>query len=238
MATESGPAPSSLLARSAGFFYLLTMLTGILALYLSGHLVVMDNAASTATNILSHGNSFRAGFVADALMTACYIVVTALFYRLFQHTNRTISLAAAFFSLAGCAMMAVSLLSYPTYLLVLKSSAVTFSTEQLQSLALLAFGSFRRAYDTGLIFFGVYCLLIGLLIIKSGFIPRVIGFLMVLAGLGWLTYLWSPLAAAMEPYNLLPGLIGEGALALWLMVKGTGVTANNSFKPNPLRGSA
>ena len=238
MATKHSPAPSSLLARSAGFFYLLTILTGILSLYMSGHLVVLDNAASTATNILSHENFFRAGFVADAVMTTCYIIVTALFYRLFQHTNRTISLAAAFFSLVGCAMMAVSLLSYPAFLLVLKSSADTFSTEQLQSLALLAFGCFRRAYGTGLIFFGVYCLLIGLLIIKSGFIPRVIGFLMVLAGLGWLTYLWPPLAATMEPYNLLPGLIGEGALALWLMVKGTGVTANNSFKPNLLRKSA
>ncbi len=187
MAPESRVIPSSLLARTAGVFYLLTILTGMLALYMSGHLVVPDNAASTATNMLSHENLFRAGFVADAVMTACYIVVTALFYRRFQHTSKCISLAAAFLSLIGCAMMAVSLLSYPTYLLVLKSSATAFSTQQLQSLALLGFGFFRRAYDTGPIFSGIYCLLIGILIIKSGFIPRVIGFLMALAGLGWIT---------------------------------------------------
>lgn len=239
MATEFDPVrPSSSLARAAGFFYLLTILTGILAQFMAGQLVISDNAESTAANILSNENSFRIGFLADAVMTACYVVVTALFYRLFRSTNRVISLVAAFFSLVGCAMMAVSLLSYLAPLVVLKSSIGSFNTEQLEVLSLLILRVFRRSYDVGLIFFGAYCILIGFLAVKCDFIPRVIGFLMVFAGLGWLTYLWPPLAGYLEPYNLLPGLVGEGALALWLLVKGTGRTANNSFKPNPLRGSA
>jgi hypothetical protein len=65
--------------------------------------------------------------------------------------------------------------------------------------------------------FGVYCLLIGTLILRSSFAPRAIGILMVLAGIGWLTFALPPLATALAPFNYAPGLIGEGALTIWLL---------------------
>ena len=69
-------------------------------------------------------------------------------------------------------------------------------------------------------FFGVYCLLIGILILKSTFLPRFLGVLMAFGGLGWLTFASPSLAATLSPYNLAPGIIGELTLTLWLLVKG------------------
>ncbi len=71
-----------------------------------------------------------------------------------------------------------------------------------------------------LVFFGFYCLLIGYLILNSTFLPRFVGVGMVIAGLGWLTFLWPPLSRSLSPYNLLPGIAGEGLLTLWLLVMG------------------
>jgi hypothetical protein len=71
-----------------------------------------------------------------------------------------------------------------------------------------------------LVFFGFYCLLIGYLIFRSTFLPRILGALMAFAGLGWLTFLSPPLAKYLYPYILAPGNIGEGALTLWLLAIG------------------
>jgi hypothetical protein len=70
------------------------------------------------------------------------------------------------------------------------------------------------------VFFGLHCLLVGYLIFRSTFLPRILGVLMVFAGLGWLTFLWPPLARDLAPYNLMPGMIGEGLLILWLLIFG------------------
>ena len=80
-----------------------------------------------------------------------------------------------------------------------------------------------RASDLGLVVFGAYCLLIGYLIVKSTFLPRVPGILMTLGGMGLLTYMSPPLASDLYPYNAAPALVGETSLMLWLLVKGVTV---------------
>ncbi len=77
-----------------------------------------------------------------------------------------------------------------------------------------------QSYDVGLVFFGFYCFLIGCLIFRSTFLPRALGALMLLAGLGWLTFLVPPFAMSLYPKILLPGLIGEGVLTIWLLAAG------------------
>lgn len=74
-----------------------------------------------------------------------------------------------------------------------------------------------------LVFFGFYCLLIGYLILRSTFLPRILGALMLFAGLGWLTFLSATVANYLSPYNFAPGLLGEAALTLWLLLKGVNV---------------
>jgi hypothetical protein len=209
-------------ARIAGFFYLLVFLLGVFELLAAGRFVVSDDAAATANNILTHESLFRLGWTANLAATACYVVVTALFYDLFKPVSRSLSLLAAFFSLVGCAVGAASGFFRIAPLAVLGGGqhSSVFNVEQLQALALLFLKLQARASGIGLVFFGFYCLLIGYLTFKSTFLPRILGLLMVFGGFGWLTFLWPPLANYLFPYTLAPGILGEGALTLWLLVMG------------------
>lgn len=80
-----------------------------------------------------------------------------------------------------------------------------------------------QTYSIAIVFFGLHCLLISYLTLRSDFRPRFLGGLMVIAGLGWLTYLSPPLARSLSPCFLPPGILGEGALTLWLLVLGVNV---------------
>ncbi len=209
-------------ARLAGALYLLTTIFGVSAEMLHGKLVLSTNAAATATNVLAHPDLLRLSVAANLLGDACYVAVTALFYYLFKPVNRRISLVAAFFSLIGCAMGAVScaLDLVPSTLLSAPPFTTIFSVEQSQGLALLFFRAGGQAYRTGMVFFGFYCVLIGYLAFRSRFMPRVIGLLMALAGVAWLTFLWPPLAMSLASVLMLTGLIGEGSIMLWLLLMG------------------
>jgi hypothetical protein len=219
---EASPRPR---ARITGVVYLLYFLTAILGeLFLKG-LVVDGNAAATANNILAHQPLFRLGLATGLIATACYVAVTALFYDLFEPVNRRLSLLAAFFSLVGCAILAFASLFRLALLVVLGGGQYlsVFSVEQLRALGSLSLELYGHSVNICFVFFGVYCLLIGYLIFRSTFLPRILGVPMAFAGLGWLTFLFPPLADYLSPYNLVLGFVAELALMLWLLVMGVNV---------------
>lgn len=209
-------------ARIAGAFYLLEMLTGGFALFAGGRLIVSGDAAATAANLLAHESLFRLGYAANLIQFVCYIAVTGLLYDLFRPVNRNLSLLAAFFSLVGCTIGAVSCLFELAPLAVLGGAQYlnTFKVEQLHSLALMFLALYGQCFNMSFVFFGFYCLLIGYLIFRSTFLPRLLGAGMALAGLAWLIFLSPPLVHRLSPYILVPGILGEGALTLWLLVAG------------------
>ncbi|MGA7926633.1 MAG: DUF4386 domain-containing protein [Candidatus Sulfotelmatobacter sp.] len=212
-------------ARITGVVYLFYFLTAVFgALFLKG-LVVDGDAAATANNILAHQPLFRLGLATGLIATACYVALTALFYDLFEPVNRTLSLVAAFFSLVGCAILAFSSLFQLAALVVLGGGQYlsVFTVEQLRALAVLFLELYGQGVSICFVFFGVYCLLIGCLIVKSTFLPRILGVLMAFAGLGWLTFLSPPLASYLSPYILVLGFLAELALMLWLLVMGVNV---------------
>jgi hypothetical protein len=214
-------ASPSLKARIAGAVYLLEMLTGGFALFVAIKLFVSGDAAATATNILAHESLFRLGAAANFLQFACYTAVTGLFYGLFKPVNRGLSLLAAFFSLVGCTIGAVSCIFefVPMILLGGAQYLIVFNVAQLQALAMLFLKLYGQLFNGSFVLFGFYCLLIGYLILKSRFLPRILGVGMAITGLGWLTFLWPPLTAYLSPYILVAG-IGEVSLTLWLLVAG------------------
>jgi uncharacterized protein DUF4386 len=212
-------------ARTAGVFYLMTILTGVMAL-ISGNLVVSGDAAATATNILGHETLFRSGFAADVIAAACYVAVAALFYDLFKPVNRNVSLLAAFFGLVGSTVAAFSNAFQLAPFVLLKGAPYlsVFTVDQLQALALMFLKLRVQASNIAFVFFGLYCLLIGWLIFRSTFLPRVLGVLMAIAGLCWLissfaSFLSPPLARHLFPY-IMAGALGEVALTVWLLVAG------------------
>jgi len=210
-------------ARITGAFYLLAMLTGIFAQgFVSGSLVVDGDAAATAANILTHRGLFQLGFAVYLIEMASQIAMTALFYDLLKPAGRSVSLLAAFLGLAGCVIKTFSRVFFIAPLFVLGGAHYlsVFSTEQLQALALL----FLKVNDHGaaiaLVFFGFYALLQGYLIIRSTFLPRTLGMLSVLGGVGWLSFLYPPLGYRLFPYIAAFGILGAVSLILWLLVFG------------------
>jgi hypothetical protein len=226
-------------ARTAGFFWLMTFLTGGFAMFVGGRFVVSGDAAATAANILAHESSFRLGVAANLIATACYLAATLLVYDLLKPVNRNVSLLAAFFSIVGCAVGAFSFLFYLAPLAVLGGAQYlsVFTVEQQQTLAFMFVRLYEQASIIAFAFFGLHCLLVGCLILGSTFLPRIVGALMVCAGLGWLTYSFAnllspPLARYLTPYIMAPGMLGEASLTLWLLVMGVNVQRWNE-QANP-----
>jgi len=221
--------PSALIARIAGALYLGTIIAGLFAeLGVRGSLFVGSDAAATAAAILAHQALFRVGLIGDLIMLACYIGVTALFHSMFEPVSRRLSLAAAAFSMIGIAVLAADsffllaalrLLDAPSYL------TAVMATPQRDAIALLSLNLHGDGYDLSLVFFGVYCLMLGLLVWRSGVLPRLIGALMGMAGLCYLINSVAdlaapPLAKTLSPHLMDPTLIGEAAMAIWLLVFG------------------
>jgi hypothetical protein len=219
---EASPRPT---ARITGAVYLLYFLTAVLGEFFLKGLVVDGDAAATATNILAHQPLYRLGLATGLIATVCYIALTAFFYDLFKPVDRSLSLLAAFFSLVGCAILAFGSFFQLAPLVVLGGSQYlsVLKVEQLQALAQMFLQLNTEAANIYLVFFGFYDLLIGYLIFRSAFLPRILGVLMALAGLGWLTFLSPPLGNHLSPYNLVLGFVAELLLMLWLLVRGVNV---------------
>jgi uncharacterized protein DUF4386 len=219
---EASPHPR---ARVTGIVYLLYFLTAVLGEFFIRGIVVTGDAAATANNILAHQALFRLALATGLIATAFYIAVTALLYELFKPVNRSLSLLAAFFSLVGCAIQAFGSVFQLAPFVVLGGSQYlsVFKVEQLRALALTFLELNAQAANIYLVFFGVYCLLIGYLIFRSVFLPRILGVLMALAGLGWLTFLSPPFANSLTPSILVLGFLAELLLMLWLLVMGVNV---------------
>jgi len=216
-------ASPRLRARITGVCYLLTILAGIFAQgFVSERLVVSGDAAATATNILTHKSLFQWGFTVYLIEMACNVAMTALFYDLLKPVNRSVSLLAAFLGLVGCAIKTFSRVFYIAPLFVLGGAHYlgVFSPQQLQALALLFLNVNDQGAAVALAFFGFYALLNGYLIVRSTFLPRILGVWSAVAGLGWLTFLSPTLGYRVFLYVAAFGLLGAVALIVWLLVYG------------------
>lgn len=209
-------------ARISGVVYLLYFLTAILGVLLLKGMVVDGDAAATANHILAHERLYRLGIAIGLVGTAFYVALAALFYELFKPVNRALSLVAAFLCLVGCASSAFGSLFQFVPLVVLGDNQYlsVFNLEQLQALALLFLKVNDQTGNVCLVFFGLYCILLGYLIFRSTFLPKILGVLMALAGVAWLAFISPSLANHLGLYIQILGILAEGALMLWLLIMG------------------
>lgn len=225
-------------ARLAGFFYLGTIVAGVFAeAIVRGSLVVSGNGRETAGNIHRYEWLYRAGEVSDVVMLACYIVVTALLYDLFASRSQALSLVAAGFSLTGIATLAADGILYMAPLFLLDGAPHRgIGMAETQSLVQLSLALHGQIYGISLIFFAVYCMLLGWLAIRSGLLPRWLGALMIAGGACHLitsaTRLLAPQISGMLPSQLgMVPLIAELSFALWLLLFG----ARRAIHASPAR---
>jgi len=218
-------------ARICGLLYLYIIVAGISAeLLVRSKLIVPSDAASTSANIAAHETLFRVGFASELLQLAFDVGVAMLLYALFRPVNRNIALLAAFMRLSCAIILGVASTIHLAALRLLEGGdyLAGFQPEQLQSLALLVLKLHGDAYAVALVFFGFACIALGYLIVRSTYFPRFIGLLMVIAGTGYLLnsfakFVYPALAGTLYPAILMPALVAELALALWLLFKGVDV---------------
>jgi Domain of unknown function (DUF4386) len=185
-------------------------------------LVVSGDAAATAANILQHEPLFLFGFASVTCGVVFHLVWAFLLYDLLKPVHRSLSLLALLVVLVACAIQSITGLLYLAPLLILEAggSLSAFTTQQLQALAYIFVRLNNYGFDLYLVFFGVWCVIVGYLIFRSTFLPRVLGLLLLISGLGWIMYLSPWFAISVFPLIATASALGEIPLELWLLVKG------------------
>ena len=194
--------------------------------YAPSQLLVAGNAAATAHNIVTHDLFFRLGFVGYLGEAITDVAQAFLLYVLLRPVHAKLALLAVLFRLLGTATFAFAELFYfaPSLILGGDGYLKTFSPEQLHTLALLSLNIYTAGGYLFSVFYGIPAMIFGYLMFRSGYLPRVLGVLWVLGGLGFVSgsvvWLFAPSAAA---FLLPPQLIAGLSLGLWLLVRGVDV---------------
>ncbi len=239
-----------LYARVAGFGYLIIIVTGIFAeFFVRSGLIVPGDAAATAANIVASEPLFRAGIASEFVMLTSDVLVAWALYVIFRDVSRSLALLAAFFRLAHAAVVGASLLNTYVPLLLLSDATylAVFDGDQLGALALLFLDAHSYGYVVGLVFFAVHCLILGYLVIRSRYVPRVLGALLMVASLGYLIdgFGWTLVSnyaayeGSLAPLLFGPAFLGEISFCLWLLVKGVDVEGGSrGLTPVPNSGGS
>jgi hypothetical protein len=217
-------------ARIAGACWLLCIVAGLAGFIAAGPLIVANDAAATAANILAKESLYRLGFAFDLISGASYLGTTALLYYVLKPVSRSLSMLAAFFGLAGVAIGGISWVLRLATLVLLHGDQYlsAFTTSQLQATSMTALKLQLTVFSIGMVFFGVQCLSIGCLVARSIFLPRVLGIVLAIGGTSYViasfaSFLIPSFGAHLIQFVLPVALIGEGSLTLWLLVKGVNI---------------
>lgn len=188
-----------------------------------GALIVPGDATSTANNIMASAGLFRIGIFVFLIVAILDVVVAWALYILLKPVSKSLSLLAAWFRVVYAAILAVALSNLLIVLQLLNGDGYlrAFETNQLYAQVMLFLNTFTDGWDLGLVIFGLHLLVLGYLVFKSGYIPKILGILVIVAGLG---YLIDNLGKLLSPnYNLTIAMftfIGEVLLIFWLLWKG------------------
>lgn len=215
-------------AKVAGVLFLLSIIAGAFGeAYVPSKLIVPGDAAATAKNINALNLLFRAGFAGYLIEASCDIALSLVLYVLLKPVNKPVALLAAFFGLLSTALFAVASLFYfaPTLILGGADYLKTFSADQLNTLALLSLKLYALGGGIFTVFYGFASLLRGYLIFRSGYLPKPLGVLLALAGLGFISKNFALVLAPAYASDilLLPMLLAGLSLTTWLVVKGVNV---------------
>jgi hypothetical protein len=215
-------------ARVAGLTYLITIVLGATEqMWMRGSIHVPGDAAATAANLKSMEWLWRLGIASELVLLMCTIVTMIALYALLRPVNRHLALMMACFGLVGLTVEAAYSLHLVQALLPLGNAEYlkAFTPEQLAAMASLSIRAHSLGFGIALLFFGPFCLTAGYLIFKSGYFPKAIGLLFLLPAVSYaassLALILAPAFASRYYFTIAgPAIIGEGALTLWLLVKG------------------
>lgn len=215
-------------ARRAGFLYLLiALIAPIGLLYVPGKLIVSGNATATADNIRSSEWLLRIGMASELIHQIIAVFLVLALYRLFKGVNEThAKLLVILGALVSVPIMFVNVLNEIAALILVSGADFlsVFEKSQLDALAYLSLSLHDQGITVVSIFWGLWLFPFGLLVIRSGFIPRMFGVLLMIAGLGYLASAFATLVlpryAPLVSQVALPLEIAEVPIIFWLAIWG------------------
>jgi hypothetical protein len=216
------------LGRFAGLLFLILVITGVFAeFFVRQKLYVTNDPIATTQNIIENQWLFRLGFVSDLIMSTMFFIYGYVLYLIFKSVNKNISLFLLLCAVISVAMFCQnSLYQFSALELVTNADyAEAYTSEQLQVLSMFFQSMHIKGYYVNQIFFGLYLLPLGYMIIKSSIVPKIIGVFLVLGFIGdmidFVVYFLFPNAESVILANItIPADIGEISLCLWLIIKG------------------
>lgn len=209
-------------ALTAGFGYLL-MPVAFAELYAMPRLVVPGDIEQTAHNLAAHGGLFLAAILCYLVTFISDVVIAWALYVLLAPVNRSLSRLTAWFRLMYTAIALVGLLQLVTVYRVVDAPdyRAAFGPGPLHAQVQLLLDSFRFDWSFSLVLFGIHLMLLGVLICRSGYIPRTIGILLVVNGAGWVTDSLRPYLYPHAPLGfVLVTFFGELVFMAWLLARG------------------
>jgi len=217
-------------ARFSGLLYLFIIAAGIFGqVFVRSKLIVSGDANATAINILANEFLFRSGVAAELLMLIVDIALAVIFYVILRPINKNLALFAASLRIAMAAISAVNLLNQMDVLSWLNGTHyLGLESSMIYDLAYHSLKAHAFGYHISLVFFGFYCMVTGWLIYQASYFPKILGVLMMVASVSYLTNSFtSILAPELTSYLgimiLLPALVAELSLSLWLLFKGVNI---------------
>jgi hypothetical protein len=211
-------------ARMAGLFYLIFILTTVLASYIRGNIIVSGDAVATANNIMGSELFFRFGFVTELVSAVFFVLAAWALYALLKPVNKNLALLLLVLNLGGVAVECLNALNLFAALQFLSGANYlsVFQTGQLQAMAMSSLNLYTSGFAIAQIFFSAWLLPLGYLVYKSRFLPKWLGLLLILDFFGNMS--WFLQVFLLPDYKILayPGnaisFIAEIALTAWLLI--------------------
>ncbi len=222
-------------ARLAGLLYFFLIITGVyIVMYVPSQIIVWGDADTTAKNILFNEFLFRTGIMGDIISNTIFVFLVFVLYRLLKQVNEHRAKLMVAFVIVQIPLVFIMEAFNITSLMIFKGEILkTFELSQRQDLAML----FLNINDYGALtlemFWGIWLIPFGKLVYKSGFIPRIFGILLIIAGIDYMidsfiSLLFPSYRVFVNQPTLLFVIIGEISIMLWLLIKGVAVPPKQS----------
>lgn len=215
-------------ARVSGVLYLLMGLTGAFGImYVPSQIFVWDNATTTVQNILAQESLFRLGILSQLASQVLFIFLALSLYRLLKNVNESYAKQLVTLVIVGVSIGFLNMLNQLAALILLSDAEFLkpFDPEQITALTM----TFLKLYEQGItivqVFWGLWLIPFGLLVYQSAFIPRILGIILAIGGVGYVLssitgVMWPSLVGTVAPIVTIPSAIGEFGIIFWLLIKG------------------
>ncbi len=216
-------------ARTAGLLYLIVVVTGVFSLaYVPSQITVRGDASATVGNIVASQPLFRLGIVAGLICYTAFLLLPFALYKLLSPVGRNAAVLMVAFAVVSVPISFVTMLNKLDILSLLSGADYlqAFTTEQLHARVMLSLDAYSNGLLVSKIFWGLWLLPFGYLVFKSGFLPRVLGILLMVGCFGYLTDFFGSLLfsgyaeTTVASFASKPGSLGEIGICLWLLIMG------------------